>query len=97
MGLSDAIMSMAADSKSRTLALATGSGLVFFVAPKDEGEWQPVNDMSRTLAAKDTIALTVDVLTRHSNLFVVGYASGIVRLFQCENGALLCEIAAHSR
>lgn len=45
MGLSDAIMSMASDSKSKTLALATGSGLVFFLAAKDEGEWQPVNDL----------------------------------------------------
>lgn len=30
-------------------------------------------------------------------MFVVGYASGTVKLFLCETGQLVCEIGAHSR
>jgi len=48
MGLTDAIMSMASDPKSRTLAVASGSGSVYFMAPKDEGEWNAVNDMEKS-------------------------------------------------
>ena len=30
-------------------------------------------------------------------VFLVGYASGTVKLFLCETGQLICEIGAHSR
>ena len=42
--------------------------------------------MGRIVASKDVPALTVDVLQRGQNLFVVGYASGMVRLFKPESG-----------
>ena len=30
-------------------------------------------------------------------MFIVAYASGVVRLFLCETGQKVCEIGAHSR
>ena len=30
-------------------------------------------------------------------MFVVGYASGTIRLFLCETGHMVCEIGGHSR
>ncbi len=86
MGLTDAIMSMATDPKSKTLAVATGSGSVYFMAPKDEGEWNAVNDMGKSHFEKQAIALSVDVLQRGQSIFVVGFSNGMVRLFKCDNG-----------
>ena len=48
MGITDAILSMASDPKSKTLAVASGSGYVYFMAPKDEGEWNAVNDLGKS-------------------------------------------------
>ena len=38
-----------------------------------------------------------DVLTQGIPMFVVGYASGTVKLFMSDSGSRVCEIGAHSR
>ena len=42
-------------------------------------------------------ALSVDLLVRGQNLYVVGFASGIVKLYGSQSGVKVCELAAHSR
>ena len=42
MGLSNAIISMASDPKSKILCLCTGLGATLFLACYDDKEWMPV-------------------------------------------------------
>ena len=54
---------MASDPKSKTLAVATGRGIMMFIAPVDEGEWTPVQDLnSKPMLLHDNPALSVGVV-----------------------------------
>lgn len=99
MGLSNAIMSMASDAKSQTLAVATGNGAILFVKPQDDAEWTTVFDLGKSLAVRDVPALSVSHLQRSQgqSLFVVGFASGMVKIYLADSGAPVCELAAHTR
>ena len=56
---------MASDPKSKTLAVATGRGIMMFIQPVDEGEWAPVQDLnSKPMIMHDNPALSVDVVQR---------------------------------
>ncbi len=71
---------------------------MLFIKPQDDSEWTPVYDLGKSFAVRDLPALSVAHLARGAqSLFIVGYASGIVKIFMAATGAPVCELAAHSR
>lgn len=91
---------MAACPKTKTLALGTGDGSCLFLHPKDNAEWEPLGDSIKEISSKhEAAAMSVDILLRgaQTNLFVVGYSNGIIKLYTSENSTLIIEIQAHSR
>ena len=90
-------MAIVSDPKSRNMAIATGTGAVIFVATHEDKEWQPVHNLLASLKVSEIPATSADVLNRGQNLFAIGYANGSVKLFNAEDGQLLCELGAHSR
>ena len=70
-----------------------------FVKPKIDDEWEIVNQASSITPDNlevDPITCT-DVMAVGLPLFIVGFASGRIKLLVCETGKLVCEIGAHSR
>lgn len=83
---------MSPDPVSKTLCAVTGNGATLMLKLKKGKEWECVLDLG-----VEQPALTVDVLLRAQNLFVVGYASGMIKLIKCDTGRTVCELQAHSR
>jgi len=80
--------------------LATGLGQCLLIRPKLEDDWESVSNanaasMSQSMMINPITCL--GVMGQGLPMFVVGYASGAVKLFMCETGQLVCEIGAHSR
>lgn len=49
------------------------------------------------MTVSDILALTIDNLSVPQGLFIVGFASGMIRVHRADTGAPICELAAHSR
>lgn len=99
-GIENAFVSMAACPKTKTLAMATGGGSCLFLKPKEGGEWDPSGDTIKEITGSfDWAAMSVDVLLRgaQTNLFVVGYSNGSIRLYSTDQPTVLVQIQAHSR
>ena len=60
-----------------------------------EDDWDVVRDLEE--GANIDPVTCADVLSLGQPMFVVGHASGLVKLYLCESGQLVCEIGAHSR
>lgn len=91
-GAENAITCMSSDPVSKTLCAVTGNGATLMLKIRKTKDWECVVDLGF-----DWPALTVDVLLRTQNLFVIGYASGMVKLVKCDTGRTVCELQAHSR
>ena len=88
LGISDAILDVAYDPKTKYLGLATGTGHIVFLAANQDEEWKTVNDQD-IIRATQIPALSIGLLQRGQNVFVVAYANGTVKLLSCETGILL--------
>ena len=97
MGIISPITAMASEPKSRHLLVAQGSGDCTFLKCSLEKEWDMIQTKQPANPYSNNPATSADSLVLGLNMFVVGFASGTVKLFLCDNGAELCEIAAHSR
>jgi len=97
MGLITPITAMVADAKSKHLLIAQGNGDITLLKCSMEDQWDMVDVGQNPHGFTSNPATCVDVLSCGMNMFVVGFASGTVRLFLCETGKFICELAAHSR
>ena len=73
-------------------------GQTLFLKPELDEEWQVIEPSGQEDAKMVIDPITcADVMNLGLPMFIVGHASGLVRLYLCETGQKICEIGAHSR
>ena len=97
MGIISPITTMISDAKSRHLLIGLGGGEITLLKCSIDQQWDMINCEPSPNSYNHNPATCSDVLSLGLNMFVVGFASGTVRIYYCENGKEICEIAAHSR
>jgi len=86
---------MASCPKSKTLAVGTANGCCIFMSCKSSEEWQPLGESLKELSSQfDYVVMSLDILLRgsHTNLFVVGYSHGMVRLYTSDDPKCIVEV-----
>ena len=86
MGIINPIVTMASDAKSRHLLVGSGGGEVTFLKCSLENQWDMINQEISPNAYNNNPVTCSDVLSLGLNMFVVGFASGTIRLYLCETG-----------
>ena len=86
MGIINPIVTMTSDVKSRHLLVGSGGGEVTFLKCSLENQWDMINQELSPNAFNNNPATCSDVLGLGLNMFVVGFASGTVRLYLCDTG-----------
>ena len=97
MSMATPIVTMAVDQRSKVLLVATGQGQTLILKPKIEDDWGVVQPTGQDGNFANNPVTCADVMSVGLAMFVVGYASGTIKLFLCETGQLVCEIGGHSR
>jgi hypothetical protein len=80
---------MKGDPRTKQLAVATCNGnVIIFSCDTLTSTWKPIHTVEQ---GNKVPAVSIDLLLRGENLFVVGYANGQVKIISPE-GKIICEI-----
>ena len=87
------ITAMSGDARSKTLAVGTATGSVLVFECENQGEWRILHTIEST---QEIPVTSMGTLMRGDNIYVVGFANGMVKLIH-PSGFVACELSAHSR
>lgn len=89
------IMALASDKKTGTILAGTNASYILHFQLKNNSRMELTRQHS---SQKQTNVNSIQCMnTQKDNKFIVGLANGCIRIYNCEDANIFCEIQAHSR